>query len=41
LWLYKPISIDVDLIVKITGLPIDGEKPEQYLDDKTNKKTLA
>jgi hypothetical protein len=33
----RPVSIDVDLIVEITGLPIDGAKPEQYLDDKTKE----
>jgi hypothetical protein len=41
LWMERPISIDVDLIVDITGLPIDGEKPKQYLDDKTKEKPLA
>jgi hypothetical protein len=41
MWLDRPVSIDVDLIAKITGLPTDGEKPEQYLDDKTKEKTLA
>jgi hypothetical protein len=37
----RPISIDVDLIAEITGLPTDGEKPEQYLDEKTKEKALA
>jgi hypothetical protein len=41
MWLYRLVSIGVDLIEKITGLPIDGEKPEKYLDDKTKEKTLA
>jgi hypothetical protein len=34
------VSIDVDLIAEITGLPTDGEKPEQYLDDKTKEKAI-
>jgi hypothetical protein len=41
LWMDRPVSIDVDLIVEITGLPTDGEKPEQYLDDKTKEKSIA
>jgi hypothetical protein len=35
LWMERIVSIDVDLTVKITGLPIDGAKPKQYMDDKT------
>ena len=27
LWMNRPISIDVELIVEITGLPTDGAKP--------------
>ena len=34
------VSIGIDLIAKIIVLPIDGEKPAQYLDDKTKKKSL-
>jgi len=34
------VSINVYLIAKITGFPTDGEKPEQYLDDKTKEKSL-
>jgi hypothetical protein len=34
------VSIDVDMIAKIIGLPTDGEKPEQYLYDKTKEKAL-
>jgi hypothetical protein len=34
------VSIDVNLIVEITGLPMDGEKPAQYLDDNTKEKYL-
>jgi hypothetical protein len=35
------MSINVDMIVEIIGLPTDGEKPHQYLDDKTKEKALA
>jgi hypothetical protein len=35
LWLEEPISIDVDLITFIIGLPSNDESPMQYLDDKT------
>ena len=35
----RPISIDVDLIVEIIGLPTYGEKPEKYMDDKTKEKS--
>jgi hypothetical protein len=41
LWMESHVSIYVYLIAYITCLPIDGEKPEQYLDDKTKEKTLA
>jgi hypothetical protein len=41
LWLDEPVSIDVELISFITGLPSNGEKPTQYLDDKTKEKALA
>jgi hypothetical protein len=30
----RPLSIDVDLMAEITGLPTDGEKTTQYLYDK-------
>jgi hypothetical protein len=40
LWMDMPISIDVDLIAAITGLPTNGEKPEKFLDDKTKEKDL-
>jgi hypothetical protein len=35
------VSIDVELISFITGLPSNGEKPTQYIDDKTKEKELA
>jgi hypothetical protein len=41
LWVEEPISIDVDLITYITGLPPRGETPAQYLDDKMKEKELA
>jgi hypothetical protein len=41
LWLEEPVSIDVELIAFITGLPSNGENPTQYLDDKTKEKALA
>jgi hypothetical protein len=40
LWMERPVPINVDLIATITGLPIDGEKPEHYLDDKTKDKSI-
>jgi hypothetical protein len=40
LWMDRPVSIDVDLIAEITGMPTDGENPSQYLDDKTKEKAL-
>jgi hypothetical protein len=41
MWIDGPVSINVYLIAIITGLETDGEKLEQYLDDKTKEKTLA
>jgi hypothetical protein len=35
------VSINFDLITTITGLPTDGEKLEQYMDDKTKENALA
>jgi hypothetical protein len=37
----RPVPISVDLIATITGLPTDGEKPEQYLEDKTKEKAIS
>jgi hypothetical protein len=39
-WLDRPVSIYFDLIVAITGLRTNGEKLEQYLDEKTKENTL-
>jgi hypothetical protein len=41
IWLDKLISIDVELIAKIIGLPIRGMDPVQFLDEKSREKTLA
>jgi hypothetical protein len=35
LWMEEPVSIDMELIAFITGLPSMGESLAQYLDDKT------
>jgi hypothetical protein len=41
LWLEEPISINVELISFIIGLPSNGKKLTQYLDDKAKEKDLA
>jgi hypothetical protein len=41
LWLDEPVSIDVEIISFIIGLPSNGENPAQYLDDKTKEKALT
>jgi hypothetical protein len=41
IWIDRPIPINVDLIATITGLPTDGEKPKQYLEDKTKEKSIS
>jgi hypothetical protein len=41
LWMDRLVPINVDLIAEITGLPTDGEKPEQYLEDKTKEKSIS
>jgi hypothetical protein len=41
IWLDKCVSIDVELIAKITGLPIRGMDLTLFLDDKTKEKALA
>jgi hypothetical protein len=40
LWVEDTVSIDIELIVFITGLPSQGESPIQYLNDKTKEKVL-
>jgi len=34
------VPINVDMITTITRLPMDGEKPEQYLEEKTKAKAI-
>jgi hypothetical protein len=41
IWLDKLISIDVELITSITGLPSRGMDPTHFLDEKTREKALA
>jgi hypothetical protein len=41
LWMDRPVCITVDLNAGITWLPTDGEKPEQYLEDKTRAKAIS
>jgi hypothetical protein len=41
LWMDRSVPITVDLIATITGLPTDGENPEQYLEDKTRAKAIS
>jgi hypothetical protein len=37
----RSVPITMDLIVAITGLPTDGKKLEQYLEDKTRAKAIS
>jgi hypothetical protein len=41
LWMDRKVPILVGLIATIKGLPTDGEKTEQYLEDKTKAKTIS
>jgi hypothetical protein len=41
LWMDMPVPINFDLIATITGLPMDGEKLEQYMEDKTNEEAIS
>jgi hypothetical protein len=41
IWLDKLVSIDVEIIVHITGFPSRGMDPAQFLDDKTKEKALV
>jgi hypothetical protein len=41
IWLDKPVPIIVELIVKITGLPIRGMDPALILDNKSKEKALT
>jgi len=40
IWLDKLVSIDMDLIVHITGLPSRGMDTTQFLDNKKKEKAL-
>jgi hypothetical protein len=40
LWMDRPVPINVDLIDTINRLPMDGEKPKQYLEDNTKEKAI-
>jgi hypothetical protein len=37
----RSIPINVDLIVPITGISIDGEKPKKCLEDKKKTKAIS
>jgi hypothetical protein len=37
----KFVSIDVEIIMNITGFPSRGMDPTQFLDDKAREKALA
>jgi hypothetical protein len=41
LWMDAIVSIDVELISFIAGLPSNGEKSTWYMDDKTKENALA
>jgi len=41
LWIDRPIPINVELIATIIGLPMDGEKLEQYLEDNTKENVIS
>jgi hypothetical protein len=40
IWLDKPVPITIEIIVKITGLPIWGMDTALILDDKSKEKVL-
>jgi hypothetical protein len=41
LWMDRLVPIDVDLILKITGLPTNGVNLEDYLDNNSRDKDIA
>jgi hypothetical protein len=41
LWMVRVILINFYLITEIIGLPTNGKKPKQYLDDKTKVKSIS
>jgi hypothetical protein len=40
MWMDRLVPINVDLIAAITGIPTDGDRPKQYLEDKTKAKAI-
>jgi hypothetical protein len=41
LWMDRSVPINIDLIKMIIGLPIDGKKLEQYLEEKIKAKAIS
>jgi hypothetical protein len=41
LWMDRIVPINFDLITTIIGLPMDGEKTKQYLEEKTKEKSIS
>jgi hypothetical protein len=41
IWVEEPVSIGIELITYITGLPPRGETPAQFVNDKTKEKAVA
>jgi hypothetical protein len=41
LWMDRPVQIGVELISKITGFPMVGAQPEEFLENKAHEKELA
>jgi hypothetical protein len=41
LWMDRQVPITMELIAGITGIPMDGEKLEQYLEEKTRAKAIS
>jgi hypothetical protein len=41
LWVEEHVSIDIDIISFIIGIPYRGDNPMHYLDDKTKENALV
>jgi hypothetical protein len=41
LWMDRPMPINVNFIATIIGLPMDGEKTKQYLEENTKEKVIS
>jgi uncharacterized membrane protein len=41
LWMDRMVHIEVELIGKLTGLPIVGAQPKEYLENKVKKKRTS